>query len=288
MLTLPIDLPFYVNTLIYGDPGVGKSEYVATYIDYLLKYQLEIKPMKVWMFDPPGKDMPYLKRGKPTPFVDLGDGTVARLVMGKESQPLFELEYYFDMHPQLLGVPNAPLSSYERFQESLRSTDWSAYSAVCLDSLTGFRDAVLRVQQFKLNKESNSGKQQHGMQWYAAAGLAIQNDVMSTLAYAPTHTFITAHVDVKKDDARGFFVYAIAAPGQLSSGIARVFSEVYYMHVLTGEKGVRRRVLQTEGGMDGTAKGEYIALSEIGAPNMCEPRWEVVTSHVRQQMEVGT
>lgn len=282
MIQLPIDLPFFVNTLIYGDPGVGKSEYAATYIDYLLKYQLEIKPMKVWMFDALGKDMPYLKRGESiSPFIDLGDGTPARVVYGKEGVVLFEIEYYYDMMPQDLGNPGVLLSAYERFQQSLRGTEWGNYGAVCLDSLTGFRDAVLRVQQFKLNRESSSGKQQHGMQWYAAAGAAIRNDVMSTIAYAPVHSFIPAHVDTKKDDARGHLVYAILAPGELSSGIGRNFSEVYYLHVVSGEKGVRRRVLQTEGGMDSTGKGEYIAMSEIGAPNFCEASWECVTRGIR-------
>jgi hypothetical protein len=282
LIHLPSDLPYYVNTLIYGDPGVGKSEYVATYIDYLLKYQFEIKPMKVWLFDPVGKDMRYLRRGQASQFLDLQDGgTVARVVTGKEQQPLFEIEYFFDMIPQDLGRQGAPLSAYERFQQSLRVTDWSMYSAVCLDSLTGFRNAVLRVQQFKINRESGSGKQQHGMQWYGAAGLAIQNDVMATLACAPIHTFVTAHVDAKKDDARGFYMYAVAAPGQLSSGIASAFSEVYYLQVVTGEKGVRKRLLQTEQGMDATGKGEYIALSELQAPNFCEPSWEAVTSQVR-------
>lgn len=281
LMHLPEDMPFFVKNITYGDPGVGKSEFVATYVDYLLKAGPSFKPVKVWMFDPLGKDQPYLKRGKPSPFVDLGDGTPARIISTGEGIPLFDIEYFFDMMPADLGKPNAPLSAYERFQDSLRQMDWSKYSAVCLDSLTGFRDAVLRVNQFKLNRQSNSGAQQHGMQWYAAAGLAVQNDVMSTLAYAPLHTFITAHVDAKKDDARGFYVYAIAAPGQLSSGIGRAFSEVYYMHVQSGEKGVRKRVLQTEGGMDSTGKGEYIALSEIGAPNFCEPRWEVITQNVR-------
>ncbi len=283
---LPVDFPYYVNVLCYGDPGVGKSEFVATYIDYLVKEQLKIRPMKVWMFDAPGKDMRYLRRGKVSSFIDLGDGTIARVVSNQEGQPLFEIEYYYDMIPQELGKPGAPLSAYERFVQSLREIDWSKYSAVCLDSLTGFRDAVLKVQQFKINRESGSGKAAHGMQWYAAAGLAIHNDVMSTIAFAPCHSFVPAHVDTKKDDARGFLIYAVAAPGQLSSGIARAFSEVYYMHVIAGEKGAKRRVLQTESGMDGTGKGEYIALSEMEAPNLCEPTWEAVTRQFRQEKGV--
>ncbi len=239
--------------------------------------------MKVWMFDAPGKDMRYLRRGKASSFMDLGDGTIARVVSGEDGQPLFEIEYYYDMIPQELGRHGAPLSAYERFQASLREIDWGKYSAVCLDSLTGFRDAVLKVQQFKLNKESGSGKAAHGMQWYGAAGLAIQNDVMSTIAFAPCHAFVPAHVDTKKDDARGFLIYAVCAPGQLSSGVARAFSEVYYMHVIPGDRGSKRRVLQTENGLDGTGKGEYIALSEMEAPNFCEPTWEAVTRNFRQE-----
>lgn len=286
MLTLPTDMPFFIKNITYGDPGIGKSEFVATYVDWLLKQGGEIKPVKVWMFDPLGKDQPYLKRGKPSAFVDLGDGTPARLVCAPTGEVLFELEYYFDMTPQDLGNRNAPLSAYERFQQSLRETDWSRYSAVCLDSLTGYRNAVLRVNQFKLNTTSKGGGQAHGMQWYAAASLSMQNDVMSTLAWAPCHTFVLAHVDTKKDDARGFFVYAIAAPGQLSSGIASVFSEVYYMHSIPeqNQKGERKnkRVLLTESGMDGSGKGEYIAQTHIEAPNFCEPTWEVVTENVRK------
>ena len=283
MIELPSDLPYYCNTLIYGDPGVGKSEYAATYMDYLLKYQLPLKPMKVWLFDPVGKDMPYLKRGKPSAFLDLGDGTIARFVLGKDDIPLFEIEYYFDMDPQALGNKGALPSAYERFQQSLRETEWSKYSAVCLDSLSGFRDAVLRFEQFKNNRTSNSGAPAHGMQWYAAAGLAIQNNVMSTIAYAPVHSFVPAHVDMKKDDLHGFFVYGVAAPGQLSRTMARAFSEVYYMQVRMSERGARQRVLQTETGpgVGGDQKGDYIALSELGAPNFCTPTWEAVTQQMR-------
>ncbi len=280
---LPLDMPYFVKNIIYGDPGVGKSRYVASYMEYLLKYKgvEDRKPMKIWMFDTLGKDAAYCRLGHVSDFIDVGDGTPARLVTSKEGDVLFELEYFYDIMPQDLGKHGAPLSAYERFQESLRQTDWSKYSAVCLDSLSGYRDAVIRVNQFKLNAVSKKGEVQNGMQWHGAAGLAIQNDVMSTLAWCGCHTFIIAHVDAKKDDARGFFVYAILAPGQLSNGIGRAFTEVYYMHVVTGQKGERIRVLQTEGGMDGTGKGEYIALTSMEAPNFCAPTWEEVTRKVR-------
>ena len=280
MIELPSDLPVFVKNLTYGDPGVGKSEFVGTYVDYMLQKKLEMKPVKVWMFDPFGKDKPYLRRGNPSGYADLGDSTPARLVYGPDGQTLFEIEYFFDLNPAGLGKAGSPLSAYERFQASLRETDWSQFSAVCLDSLTGFRNAVLHVNQFKVNAVSKGGAQQDARQWYGAATRAIETDVMSTLAWAPCHTFVLAHVNAEHDEmAQGGWIYGIMAPGKLSTAIASVFSEVYWMYVQYGEKkqGNQRdpRYLLTQ------HNGRFIAQTHIDAPQICTPTWEAVTQNIR-------
>jgi hypothetical protein len=140
---------------------------------------------------------------------------------------------------------------------------------------------VLRLHQFKVNAHTKSGATMDARQWYAAAGLAIQTDIMSTIAYAPVHSFIPAHVDVRQDQQNATMIWGVAAPGQLSNSIARAFSEVYFMHVIPGEKGAKRRVLQTESGLDGLGRGPFIALSEMQVPNFCEPSWEKVTAGMR-------
>lgn len=42
-----------IHTLVYSDSGGGKSTFLATYP----------KPMVVFFWDPPGKDIPYIKKG---------------------------------------------------------------------------------------------------------------------------------------------------------------------------------------------------------------------------------
>lgn len=251
--------------LIYSDPGAGKSCFAATMP----------KPLKVFMFDPFGKDVPYLAQGDAGPLHKLDDGTYLRYVTqaGIPDKLVVELEYFFDLSPALLGERGQPLSAYERFQASLLdhvARGWEGYESIVLDSLTNFTASVVRVNQYKLNPTSRSGAQAHGIQWYGAASLAVQNDVCATLAWCPRHVAVLCHVNNQKQDARGYNVYAVEAPGQLARSIAKDWPEQYFLCTTRNAKGHVQRGFQTEN------DGVYMAQTHLDVPSGVAPEWRAL------------
>jgi hypothetical protein len=90
------DGPQYpVHVLVYGDAGAGKSTFAAT----------APKPMLVLHFDPYGKEVPYLVRGKPTDlYADDRHDTVRSVMSNKTGNEIIRIEYYHDTvftEPQL-------------------------------------------------------------------------------------------------------------------------------------------------------------------------------------------
>ena len=250
-----------IHTLLYGDPGIGKSMAAATWP----------KPMLVFCFDPIGKDQPYLEQGEPQGVFLGEDGTPWQHVVHPTNpeEILITLGYFFDLNPTRAEF-RQQISAYERFQEYLVYTKYEDYATIVLDSLSGFRDAVVRLNQFKLNPSSKSGQQAHGLQWYGAAAQAIRNEVMATLCYVMTNVVVVAHVSKQKDDMRGYYVYGFGAPGQLSTDLAQTFSEVYYVYTKRGGDGRHQVFFQTE------ASEEYLAQTHIHAPNPCAPTYEAL------------
>ena len=77
--------------LIYGDAGAGKSTSAATFP----------KPALVFLFDPLGKDTPYLRRGDVTEEPWAPSLSLIRTVTHRTTgELLFRIEHYLDSDPQ--------------------------------------------------------------------------------------------------------------------------------------------------------------------------------------------
>ena len=253
--------------VIYGNSGTKKSFFAASMP----------KPMKVFCFDPFGKEAPYLAQGIPGGLQNMPDGGIFQFVYASEEDkkagtPLIEIEYFADMLPQLLATQKNP-SAYERFEISLAehvNQGWAGFESIVLDSYSFYEESILRLNQYKLNPTAKSGAVQDGKQWYGAARRASACDVVSTLAWAPRHVCVIAHVDRSRVDLHDKQALGIDAAGQGSGAIPRAFAECYYAYREKNTTGKAQVRLMTDG--DGT----YIGHSHIQAPNPCEPTWNAI------------
>lgn len=253
--------------VIYGNSGTRKSFFAASMITTI--YKQTGQPGKVFMFDPFGKENPYLIQGLAGGLQEVEDGGFFQYVFDKEKpkQVMIEIEYFADMMPQTLDKQKN-LSAYERFQISLEdhvNNKWEGYASVVMDSYSFYEESVLRLNQYKLNPTAKSGAIQDGKQWYGAARRASANDVVSTLAWAPRHVCVIAHVDRSRVDLQDKQAWGIDAAGQGSGAIPRAFAECYFFYK---EKDQVRVMTDSD--------GTYIAHSHIQAPNPCAATWEAL------------
>lgn len=247
---------------LYGLPGDGKTKAAATWP----------KPMLIYMFDPPGKDTFYLQQGTPGGIVLGEDGTPWQYVYDGDpeddkSQVLITLAYLFDLNPTALDF-RTRLTASERFSEMLATIKHDDYATVVLDSITCFRDAVVRANQYKLNSRSKGDKQADGRQWYGAAANAIQSEVMSTMCYwMTTNVVVIGHVHREMDNVGGSMIYGYDLPGQLKDNISRTFAEVY--RVYTDGSG-HQALFQTR------KHDAYPAQSHLQVPDPCALHYEAL------------
>src|SRR5437773_5877872 len=130
--------------LLYGNPRVWKSHFGA---------QLP-KPMKLFCFDPIGKEWAYLQQGEPQGLEYMDDGGIFQFVRDPQTQEtLIEIEYFWDKSPKGIAKQKFPCA-YERFQASLEThtnEHWKGFQSVVVDSYTFLEVAAKRLEQYKLN-----------------------------------------------------------------------------------------------------------------------------------------
>lgn len=242
--------------LLYGNPRVWKSYFAA---------QMP-KPLKLFCFDPIGKEWAYLQQGTPQEMQTCEDGGMFRSVMDAHGELVVEIEYFWDKFPKRVGTQKFPCA-YERFQASLEdhtNNNWKGFKSVVVDSYTFLEVAAKRLEQHKLNPG--------GSEWPWRNGVRdkVQDDIMSTLAWAPLHVCVIGHVDLRLIDEQAKQKWGVDAIGGLRGQLPAAFAEVYYMYETVTTEGPNQVWLMTE------SNGQYIAGSVIGAPNPCEPRWEAL------------
>lgn len=246
----------YVAMLVYGDPTAGKSTFIAT----------APKPMKVFFFDQKLKDMPYLRRGKiieegvnefNTPYVKVGRKS--------DGEHLVTVEYYRNENPE---KPTA----YARFLRAMSkiNEDYDKYETFVLDSVTYLEKAARWQDQFVTNVGARD-KRQH----YIVSAEAVEMQVMGRFASMPKHSIVVCHVMEKRnkdgdDDSRIRFgsknLFVPAAPGTKARQMPSAFGEIY--RAFMDAKG--NYMLQTK------TDGMWLAATQIGAANPCDPSWKHV------------
>lgn len=249
-----------IQCLVYGDAGVGKSSFAATFPT----------PRYILQFDPKSKATPYRKRGVlAEQYVsDDLETDVWDIHSKREPGKLVErVEFFID------GDVRAGKNQFyaaEKFEERLnglfdeiRAGQWNT---VIVDSLSSMEYAVRKCSQYKLNATTKRGAEQHGMVHYGESAEMIEELVNSKLAHLDCNVVLLAHVRMTEDRIRGKLSWMPEAPGKQPRKIPAAFGEVFYMFV--NEEG--ERLLQTEAG------NEYFATSQIPAPNPCEPLYEAL------------
>jgi AAA domain-containing protein len=229
--------------LIYGDAGGGKTTGAATFP----------KPAIVFMFDPRGKETPYLKKGAVSPSA-APDGTPIQEVLHRRSGDLlFRIEHYID------SDPTKP-AGYSRFLQRLthleEDIDALGVQTVIVDSVTFMELMARKLSQYKLNATSREPRQ-----WFGASTDTLEEVLMIRLGSLAINVVVLAHIDDQKVSSHGTNVFSIAAPGRLSRRGPAAYSEVYRAYVQANEAGEKEWLWQT------SQDAMYVASSQIGAPN---------------------
>lgn len=240
-----------IHTLVYGDSGSGKSTFAATYP----------KPMLVWMWDPWGKETPYLKRGEPS-NVAMDSATPYRDVTSRNTGKLLvRVEYYLDADFTSPEAYHRFLTRMARLQQ-----EYDQWATCVFDSVTFAELTARKWHQYALNRTAKDGRQ-----WFGGSTDLIEEMLMGRLAALPMNVVVCAHVDEDKDELHGTFVRTPKMPGQrLRKGVMAAFSEVYRACITKDEQGQRTHVLQTRG------DNQWAASSQIGAPDPAYPDYKAL------------
>ena len=248
---------FPLHVMIYGDAGSKKSTFAATFP----------KPLLVFMFDPRGKDRPYLRHAHSLSDEYTDDyGSLCQQALDADGNILIQLERYLDADPE------AP-AAYERFRQRMRAfpAEHVYWQTVVFDSLTYMELMARKLDQYKINKGARDGRQH-----YAASTSAIEDMLGIRAGSMPMNVVVCAHIEEHKDEVHGHMIYNPAAPGQQSKKLPAGFSELYRAYVVSdGTPPTNRWLLQTE------KSALYNAASQIPAPNPCVPDYEALWQHLR-------
>lgn len=237
----------YVNSiqhfLIYGDSGAGKSTGAATFP----------KPALVFMFDPIGKDTPYLRKGMIQEGMTPEGLPVNQVLHKKDGSLLFQVEYYLDRDAT---KPESYAKFLIRLSRLEKDINEAGFQTVILDSVTFMELMARKLSQYKLNPASREPRQ-----WFSFSTDTLEEILMIRFGSLPINVVALAHIDDQKVSSHGTNVFSIAAPGRLSRRSPGAYSEVYRAYVNTAERGVHEYFWQTRGDL------MYIASSQIGAPD---------------------
>ena len=243
-----------IHVLVYGEPGAGKSTFAATFPN----------PKIVMMFDPMGKETPYLKKGRVTELVEMKNFRYRDILHPKKDVTITRVMNFFDAD---VTKPNA----YEAFQGQIKAVAQDIlngkeeWKTLVVDSVTYMELAARKLHQYRLNATAREPRQ-----WFAGSTELLEEALMMTLGALPCNVVLCAHVDEDKDELFGTFVRNPMAPGRLRKRLGGAFQEMYRAYVVRDEAGKRHWCLQTK--MD----ERFNAGSQINPVDPCEPHYHAL------------
>lgn len=240
----------YGHFLIYGDSGSGKSTSAATWP----------KPMLVFMWDPHGKDIPYLKRGQPGPRLVDAYGTPYQEVLStKSGETIIRIEHYIDLDPL---KPQAYARFLRRLSDGGEFPEWRT---VVLDSVTFMELMARKYAQYTLMPNSKEPRQ-----WFASSTDTLEEVLMVRFGALPQNVVVLAHIDEDKDELNGVYLRNPMAPGRLRKRSPAGYSEVYRAYVRRDTNGEREYLWQTR------SDNMYSATTQLDAPDPCVQHYTAI------------
>lgn len=251
-----------IKLLLYGESGSWKSSFAKTLP----------KPLLAWMFDPAGKDMPYMKdytnRFLPSESVgDLQQWQIAEnmIVPYRDIQQAdgpIRIEYYHE-HDDL-RCPTAAKTFRTRLSTFHR--EYSQWKTVVVDSLTALEFVCRKDAEYNLL----TGDKYDQRHWYGVSSHDLEELVAHRFPSMPLNVVVISHLHLKETgEMGGELVRLLSLPGQLKKTAPRSYMEYYYAYVGLDPSDPKREtgLLQTKTG------GRYYAASQIDAPNPCIPHY---------------
>lgn len=242
---------------VYGEPGAGKSHFLADFP----------KPLLVWLFDPPGKAVPYYKQGVLDPGLQTNKyGTPFRRVVDAKGELVVQVELY---HDQVFDRPDAYSRFLDRVGRAHREIG-NPFASFAFDSVSL---AAFRSRKFSQYDAKSDAK--NPLQWYGDAADQIEDQLMGQLPGLSSHANVgvSFHISKTKVESEGTMVRGPWVPGKRLAETNMVmanYPEFYRIYVERSAKDPTKRIryLQTE------SDETWIAATQIGAPDPCRARWE--------------
>ena len=188
------------NILALGTPGGGKSSLFATIPGRKFLYILDPNSLQTLK----GQDIDYE-------------------VFLPEQLDLSAVTLKKDVRDPVGGAaPKTYLRFEEHFEEGLRDGFFDQYDVVGIDGMTSLQDVTMdRIQHLN----GRFGK--HPEYADNTATMATVRKVVRTAASLGKRVFITAHTDMRTDDATGRLFNQMVLIGKLRNQIPMVFSEIW-------------------------------------------------------------
>jgi len=239
----------FQHWILYGDFGSGKSTMAASFV--------VAGPELVLMFDPYGKDIPYLKRGQPTELQEC-NGYMWRSVLGPQGEEIIRLEYFLEFDSS--GSANMWDVFLKRLNK-IKYGEYQQWSTIVIDSQNS---TELTARYF--GKRLNPAPKFDQRHWFGYSTDQLEQVLMCDVPSLPTNVVLICHSGEDKDEINGTFVRSLHARGRLGDkkGLATMYSEIYRCYVGKDEKGGKIRAVQTE------TDNFWSATTQINAP---DPSW---------------
>jgi hypothetical protein len=173
------------------------------------------------------------------------------------------LEYYHD-------DPDAPSAiNIFRFRLAMLHLEYASWKTIVTDSITFMELCARKWEEKVMNPMEKFAKGTDTRQWFSGGTDTLEELVVMRYASLPMNVVICCHLMEQGILRSGELVRGPFAPGRLAKRgeLSAAFQEQYRLFAARDENGSLIRYVQTEN------DGEWIATTQIGAPNYCAPHY---------------
>jgi len=167
-------------------------------------------------------------------------------------------------------------SAFTKFRSRLATLQQAGgeiaqWKTIVFETMTSMELASRMFQVKIMNPMTKFAKGEDTRQWFSAS----TDDCEEILVYGCkgmyTNLVLNCHIDERRNEVSGEILRGPMAPGRVSkrSELGATWQEQYHVYTMrNGTTGVREHLLQTAN------DGQWVATSQIGAPDPCFPHYE--------------